>query len=317
MSILIAGFSSGSRLCVAGLLLALAASGVAYGQATSDVATAKELPYRVVPNWPEAPPGWNLGETSGVSKDSRGHIYVFNRGPHALLEFEPGGKFVREIGEGLFASSHGVRVDSQDNIWTVDVDGHCVLKFSPQGRVLMVLGRKGRGGEGDAQFNRPTDIAFAANGDFFVADGYGNSRVMKFAKDGRFLKKWGKKGAAPGEFNLPHSVIVDNRGRVYIGDRENKRIQIFDADGNFIREWTHLGSPWGLEITPDQNIYMADGYANRVLKLDIEGQVLGTLGSPGKAPGQFAFAHHLCVGKDEAIYVAEILNWRVQKFVRR
>ncbi len=280
-------------------------------------AFAQELPYKVVPNWPELPTGWNLGETSGVAKDSRGHIYVFNRGPHALLEFEPTGKFVREIGQGLFVASHGVRVDPQDNIWTVDVDGHAVVKFSPAGRVLMVLGRKNRPGTTNEAFNRPTDVAFAANGDIYVTDGYGNSRVMKFSKDGRFLKTWGKKGKAAGEFDLPHTVVVDAKGRVYVGDRENKRVQIFDSEGTFIREWTHLGSPWGLEITPEQQIYMADGYANRVTKLDIEGQLIGTLGSPGKNPGQFAFAHHLTVGRNDDIYVAEILNWRVQKFVKR
>ena len=287
-------------------LLVFTLLSAAYGQ---------ELRYQVVSNWPELPPGWNLGEAASVTKDSRGHIYVFNRGPHPLLEFETNGKFMREIGEGLVVSAHGVRVDPQDNIWAVDVGGHMVVKFNQQGRVLMVLGRKGFPGAGENSFNRPTDVAFASNGDFYVSDGYGNSRVVKYSQEGRVLKMWGKKGAEPGEFNLPHTVVVDAQGRVYVGDRENKRVQIFDGDGNFLRQWTDVGSPWGLEITPDQHIYMADGYANRVLKLDLEGKILGTLGSPGKAPGQFAFAHHLCAGKDGAIYVAEILNWRVQKFV--
>lgn len=298
-------------LLILGLLAALALL------AQTGPNDAKELPYKVVPGWPELPAGWNLGETASVDTDSRGHVYVFNRGPHALLEFDPAGKFVREIGEGLFVSAHSVRIDAQENIWTVDVDGHVVLKLNPQGRVQLVLGWKNRPGTNESSFNRPTDVAFASNGDIFVSDGYVNSRVMKFSKEGRFLKTWGKKGTGPGEFNLPHAVIVDSRGRVYVGDRENRRIQIFDTDGNFIREWTHLGSPWGLHITPDQTIYMADGYANRVLKLDLEGNVLGTLGSPGKLPGQFAYAHHLAVGKSEEVYVAEILNWRVQKFVRR
>ncbi len=277
----------------------------------------QELPYRVVPNWPDLPPGWNLGETASVARDSRGHIYVFHRGPHPLLEFEPGGKLVREIGEGLFTWPHGVRIDAQDNIWTVDDNGHFVLELSPEGRVLMVVGRKNNRGEGEYQFNRPTDVAFAANGDFYVSDGYGNSRVMKYSKEGRFLKSWGKKGTGPGEFNTPHAIVVDAKGRVYVGDRENKRIQVFDAEGGFLREWTQLGSPWGLEMTADQHIFMSDGYANRVVKLDTEGRLLGTLGSPGKLPGQFSYAHHLCLGKDGSLYVAEILNWRVQKFAPR
>ena len=280
-------------------------------------ACGQELPYRVVPNWPDLPPGWNLGETASVARDSRDHIYVFHRGPHSLLEFEPGGKFVREIGEGLFTWPHGVRIDAQDDIWTVDDNGHFVLKLSPGGRVLMVVGRKNNRGEGEYQFNRPTDVAFAANGDFYVSDGYGNSRVMKYSKEGRFLKTWGKKGTGPGEFNTSHAIVVDAKGLVYVGDRENKRIQVFDPEGGFLREWTQLGSPWGLEMTADQHIFMSDGYANRVVKVDLEGRLLGTLGSPGKLPGQFSYAHHLCLGKDGSLYVAEILNWRVQKFAPR
>ena len=304
------------RFHLALLALTAVAAVLGHAQATPEIAI-KPLPYRVVPNWPELPAGWNLGETAGVARDSRGHVYVFNRGPHPLLEFEPGGRFVREIGTGLFVSAHGVRIDAQDNIWAVDVDGHCVVKFSPQGRVLMVLGRKDRPGEQPTLFNRPTDIAFAANGDLYISDGYVNSRVVKYSKDGRVLKTWGKKGAGPGEFNLPHSIVVDAKGRVYVADRENRRIQIFDTEGNFLTQWTHMGSPWGLHITPDQHIYLADGYAGRVLKSDVEGNVLGAFGSAGKLPGQFAYCHHLAAGQDDEIYVAEILNWRVQKFVLR
>ena len=298
------------------LLLALLLAGLPGPRAEAQ-GGLRPLSYDVAPNWPELPEGWNLGETPGVATDSRGHVYVFNRGPHALLEFEPGGKFVREIGKGLFISAHGVRLDREKNIWAVDHDGHMVLKFSPQGRVLMVLGRKGRPGEDDASFNRPTDVAFGLSGEIYVSDGYGNSRVVKYSSDGRFLKAWGKKGAAPGEFNLPHAIAVDRRGRVLVGDRENRRIQVFDADGKFLHEWKHIGSPWGIELTPDQEIFVADGYANRVVKLDIEGQVQGAFGAPGKLAGQFAYAHHLAVGPGGEVYVAEILNWRVQKFVRR
>ena len=287
-------------------------TGAAGGPASSAL---PELPYRLVPDWLRLPPGWNLGETGGVATDARGHIYVFHRGPHPLLEFEPSGELVREIGAGLFVAAHGVEVDPQGNIWAVDVEGHMVLKFNRSGRVEMVLGKKGLAKSDDEFFDRPTDIGFAPNGDIYVTDGYGNSRVMKFSPDGRLLKKWGKKGTGPGEFDTPHSVAVDAKGLVYIADRENKRIQIFDADGKFLRQWTHVGAPWGLEITPDQHIYMSDGYANRVLKLDLEGKILGALGTPGRSPGQFSYVHHIAIGKNGEIYVSEILNWRVQKFV--
>jgi len=275
------------------------------------------LPYTVVPDWPALPDGWNLGETASVAVDGDDNVYVFNRSPHPLIQFDPAGKFRRSLLEGMITSAHGVRIDSYGNIWAVDVKGHTVLKLNPAGRVAMVLGRRDVAGESDTNFNQPTDVAVAPNGDFYVTDGYGNSRVMKFSKDGDLLLKWGKKGAGPGEFNLPHAVVLDARGQVYVADRENNRVQIFTPEGRFVKEWTGLGSPWGLAITPKQEIFMSDGKNNRVLKLSLEGRVLGVLGGPGKKPGQFAYAHHLTVSKRGEIYVAEILNWRVQKFVPR
>ena len=165
------------------------------------------------------------------------------------------------------------------------------------------------------RFNGPTDVAFAPNGDVYVSDGYGNSRVVKFSKDGHHLKTCGRRGTGEGEFHTPHSIAIDTRGRVYVADRENYRIQVFDGEGKFLGQWTHVGAPWGLDLGPDGNLYMADGYNNRVLKLTLEGKILGAFGSPGKLPGQFSFVHHLAVGPDGAVYTAEILNWRPQKFL--
>jgi sugar lactone lactonase YvrE len=278
---------------------------------------AADLGYKPVPDWPRLPAGWNFGETSGIALDSRGHVYVFNRGPHPLIEFDADGAFVRSLGEGMFVRTHGIRLDRDDNIWVVDVDGHFVVKMNREGRAIMVLGRKGQAAADQVSFNRPTDVAFGANGDVYVSDGYVNSRVVKFSKEGKFLQEWGKKGAGEGEFNLVHAVAVDARGRVYVGDRENRRLQVFDANGKFLAQWKQAGSPWGLEITPDQRLYVADGYANRVLLMNLDGQVLGSLGSPGKMPGEFAFVHSLAVSKGGDIYTAEILNWRAQKFVKR
>lgn len=272
------------------------------------------LPVRAEPEWPKLPAGWTFQETPGVTVDAREHVFVFHRGEHSIIEFDRDGKLLRSWGDHVFLRPHGVRVDPEGNLWAVDDLGHIVVKMDAAGRVRMVLGRKGLKGETKDLFDRPTDIAFASNGDFYVSDGYGNSRVVKFAKDGRYLSEWGKKGSAPGEFNLPHSVAVDKQGRVYVGDRENRRMQIFDADGKFLREWKHVGSPWGLYITEDQFLYMCDGYNNRILKLNLEGNVIGSVGSFGKLPGQLDYAHHLSVGRSGAIYVAEIKNWRVQKF---
>lgn len=276
-----------------------------------------DLGYKPVSDWPRLPAGWNFGETSGIALDSSGHVYVFNRGPHPLVEFDASGNFIRSLGEGMFVRTHGVRVDREDNIWAVDVDGHFVVKMNPQGRAIMVLGRKGQAAADQASFNRPTDVAFGSNGDVYVSDGYVNSRVVKFSREGKFLLEWGKKGTGEGEFNLVHTVAVDARGRVYVGDRENRRLQVFDANGKFLAQWKQAGSPWGLEITADQRLYVADGYANRVLLMNLDGQILGSLGGPGKMPGEFAFVHALAVSKGGDLYTAEILNWRAQKFVKQ
>jgi DNA-binding beta-propeller fold protein YncE len=295
------------------LLLTVVLWAGAWAQSGSRIS---DLGHRPLPDWPRLPAGWNFGETSGVALDSKGHVYVFNRGPHPLVEFAADGAFVRSLGEGMFVRTHGVRVDRYDNIWAVDVDGHFVVKMNPQGRVVMVLGRKGQAAENPSSFNRPTDVAFDAQDNIYVADGYVNSRVVKFSKDGKHLQAWGKKGSGEGEFNLVHTVAVDARARVYVGDRENHRVQIFDGSGKFLAQWKQAGSPWGLEITPDQRLYLADGYANRVLLMNLDGQILGSLGGPGKLPGEFAFVHALAVSKGGDIYTAEILNWRAQKFVK-
>jgi len=276
--------------------------------------TPPPLAHKVDPEWPRMPAGWTFQETPGVAVDKREHVFVFHRGEHPIIEFDQDGKFLRAWGDGVFLRPHGLKFDPEGNLWAVDDLGHIVVRLDAAGRVRMVLGRKGQLGETHENFNRPTDVAFASTGDFYVSDGYGNSRVVKFTKDGRFVKAWGRKGTGEGEFNLPHTVAVDRRGRVYVGDRENRRMQVFDADGNFLAQWKHVGSPWGLFITEDQSLYMCDGYANRVLKLNLEGQILGSVSGPGKTPGLLDFAHHLAVGPSGAIYVAEIKNWRAQKF---
>ncbi len=275
------------------------------------------LPYKVDPNWPKLPAGWNLQETPGVAVDANDHVYVFHRGEHPIIEFDANGEKIRSWGEGMFIRPHAVRVDREGAIWVVDNDTHQVLKMDSSGRVRMVMGRKGQSGETDENFNRPTDVAFAANGDFYVTDGYGNSRVVKFSSDGTFLKAWGKRGTAPGDFNLPHTIVVDSQGRVLVGDRENFRLQIFDSEGKVLDVWTHVGSPWGLAITANDELFLADGHNNRILELDMKGNIVGSLGSKGKLAGQLDFVHHLAVDSNRNLYAAEIKNWRVQKFVPR
>ena len=289
-----------------------------------------DLGYKLVPDFLSLPAGANFVEVSGIALNSKGHIFVFNRGPKPLMEFDGNGTFIRTLGDGIFKTPHGLRVDAQDNLWISDIGFNVVLKLSPEGRVLMVLGRKDKAGEFLTQsysstflnydaplFNQPTDVAFDSSGNIFVTDGYGNSRVVKFDKNGKFIKTWGRKGNGPGEFNLPHSIAFDSKDLMYVADRENNRIKIFDADGNFIKEWTHVGDPWAIVITPDQSLYVADGKNERVLKMNLNGEILGGFGEAGKGPGQFNFAHSIAVTSKGEIYVGEILNWRVQKFVKK
>ena len=275
-----------------------------------------ELPYRVVPNFFKFPKGMIPGEASAVAVNSKGHIFLFQRTKPMLAEYDGKGNFIQSIGEGLFSHPHGLRIDADDNIWTTDDGNHLVLKLDPSGNVLLVLGRINTGAEANWLFNKPADVAFARNGDIYVADGYGNSRVVKFDRDGNYIKAWGKFGSGSGEFDLPHSVAIDKEGRIYVGDRENQRIQIFDADGNFIRQWTGIGYPYGLLITPDQHVWMADGGYDRIVELDQNGKILGAFGEPGHEPGQMAWAHFMAMGPDQTIYVADVLNWRFQVFAR-
>ncbi len=304
------------RLATAILALLLAAPAALSAQETLTAAQrpVPELGYRLAPDFLQLPADVHLGEAAGVALDSRGHIFVFHRARRALFEFSPAGKYLRSLGEGLFDHAHGLRIDADDHLWTIDDGNHTVLKLNREGRVLLVLGRRDMAGENDWLFNRPTDVAWGKNGEIYVSDGYGNSRVVKFDRTGRFLKAWGKRGSGPGEFILPHSVAVDRAGQVYVGDRENQRIQIFDAEGTFLREWPGIGYPYGLTITPDQHVWMADGGYNRVIELDPQGKILGAIGEPGRQPGQFAWAHFLALGPDRTLFVADILNWRVHVF---
>jgi DNA-binding beta-propeller fold protein YncE len=307
------------------MLIAAAGAGLLFGQNG-----APTMRLRPVANWLQLPPAWNFRETPGIAVDAQQHVYVIHRGDHSIMEFDASGKFVRAFGDGLFDRAHSVRFDPEGNLWAVDDGSHVVMKMDREGHVRMVLGRYRKPGDAVTPahpgprgirdpdillFNRPTDVAFAPNGDVYVSDGYGNSRVVKFSKTGRFLKTWGSKGTGKGQFDTPHSVAVDRQGRVYVADRENYRIQIFNSEGEFLQEWTHIGAPWGLYLTPDQTLYMADGYNNRLLKLNLEGKILGTFGGPGKLPGEFSYVHNVSVGSDGTIYTAEILNWRPQKFL--
>lgn len=297
------------------LLLSCGAAALLFGQ----LASGPPLPIKLISEWAKLPKGMYIGECSGVATDKDDNVWVFNRGKSPILKFDKTGRLLDAWENVPVTSSHGIKVDPDGNVWTVDVGANSVKKWARDGRMLMQIGNAGGAAgtnESKDAFNKPTGIAFEPNGDFWVSDGYVNSRVVKFNKNGEFLMQiGGKKGTGDGEFDTVHDVAIDNRGRIYVADRENRRVQIFSSEGKLINKWTNLGSPWGLAYSEKESaIYIGDGYNNRIVKVNLEGQVLGTYGQYGKIPGRFDFIHHMAVDSSGAIYAAEIKNWRVQKF---
>jgi sugar lactone lactonase YvrE len=330
-----------------------------------------EIPFDSVPNFFKLPADLNFGEVGGVALNSKGHIFVFTRSNSAngpaygatasqLLEFAPDGKFVREIGKGLYAWSfaHAVRVDKDDNIWCIDKGSDMIVKFNPEGHVAMVFGRKKEASDEaaawtrvnpprppvDGQFRQPTDVAWNPQGDLFISDGYINSRVAKYDKNGDWVKSFGEPGGGPGQLNTPHSIAADAKGNIYVADRGNSRIQVFDSDGKLEREikinvpvpagartaigptpanpegvrgTMGPGAPWAICITPGPNqvLYASDAFPGRIYKMDLDGKVLGTLGKSGKQLKQFGWIHEIACPSENELYVAEVLNWRVQKLL--
>jgi len=292
---------------------------------TSYPENAPDLGYRPVPDVFRLPRGINFGPCSAVAVNSKGHVFVFNRSERALMEFTAKGKYRRTLGAGVFTQPHGLRIDAEDNFWATDVGSHIVVKMDPKGRILMVLGVKGRAEEWHQAghlrcFNEPNDLAFGPKGEIYVTQGHGKgeSRVIKFDASGEFVKTWGGEGAGPGQFNVPHSIVTDAKGNLYIADRSNQRIQVFDGDGNFLAEQKHPGTPCGLAMMKGgRHIMMAHGHAGKIIKLTLNGRVLGATGGQGKGPNRYGEAHFLALDRREDIYVADTLNWCVQKLVRR
>jgi DNA-binding beta-propeller fold protein YncE len=298
-------------------LASLSAIGTAVALAPSDDKPDTALGYKPVADWPRLPDTIKLGEVTAVATDSADRVHVFHRGKNPIIVFDRDGKYVRSWGDGLIKTAHGLRIDRDDNVWTTDLGHHLVLKFDPQGKLLLTLGKKDEPGEGKDQFNKPADVAFGPAGEIYVADGYGNARVVKFSKEGKFLKEWGKKGKGEGEFNLPHAICIDAKERVYVGDRENNRVQVFDLDGKFLAQWKETGAPFGLFLTREGQMMLADGRAHLAKVLNLEGKTLGRWGEKGNGPGQFTLPHGICVDSRGAVYVTEVTGQRVQKFVGR
>jgi sugar lactone lactonase YvrE len=305
---------------------------------------APDIPFKVVPNFMKLPPNVYMGEGIGIATNSKGHIFVNTCAQQTRnFEFDQNGNYLREIGKDSYGHvfCHGLRVDAQDNIWVIDEGANSILKYNPEGRVTMVLGRRGgfpyNGMEPPAKeqnpappytFNRPTDVGFDSAGNIFVADGYGNSRIVKYDKNGRFLKQVGSRGPGPGQFNLIHAIAVDAQGNVYAGSRSDQRIEVFDNELNYKTTYDHVGAPWSLCITPGPHQYLYTSNSNpdnqdtqlhkvsgQIFKMELDGTVIGKFGVPGKEQGQFSTVHGIDCRVDNEILVSEIVEWRFQKFI--
>ena len=315
--------------------------------------SAPEIKFDSVPSAIQLPAGLYLGEVAGVATNSKGELFVYTRTGHPtvtigtmrpfahggsrMFQFDRTGKYVREIGKDTygFMTAAQVRVDPADNIWAVDEMSNMVMKFDPEGRVAMLLGRKAEsesipprvpGGDGAGQatdlFNRPTDVAWDAAGNIFVADGAGNARIAKFDKDGKFIKSWGKRGSGPGEFVNVLSIAVDAQGNVYAGDGGNKRIQVFDNNGVFKTMFSNAGNPQAMCITKGANavLYVSNSnpwndidVAGDILKMRLDGTVVGKFGRAGRLLKEFGAVNSLDCRSENTLFVGELANLRVQK----
>jgi len=283
----------------------------------ASTAFAEQPAYRLVENFLQFPPDLKLGAVSGVAINQQGQIAIVHRDRKPIIIFAPNGQFLRTFGDEQLVSAHGLRWNAEGDLWVTDSKNHTVIKYRVDGKPLLILGERGKPGEDETHFNRPTDVAVGRDDAFFVSDGYGNNRVVKFSKDGKFIRSWGAaKGKAPGQFNLPHGLQIDARGLLHVADRENDRIQVFDQDGKFIRSYGGF-APFGMSVAPDQTLYIADGRAHKAYHMTLEGKILAEWGVKGSAPGAFFnLPHGIAADKAGNVYVTEITGMRVQKFAR-
>ncbi|MGQ9575059.1 MAG: peptidyl-alpha-hydroxyglycine alpha-amidating lyase family protein [Thermoguttaceae bacterium] len=294
--------------------------------------------YEVDPEFFKRPADVPWGETSGLAVDQKGQIWVFTRANPPIQVYDSRGKLVQSWGEDVVGIAHYLKIDPEGMIWLADVGKHVVMQFTPEGRLLKTLGTPGEPGCDQTHLNRPTDMAISPAGDVFVTDGYGNNRIVHFDKQGRFVKQWGKLGTGPGEFSLPHAIVMDSKGILYVADRNNCRVQVFDQTGRFLAQWRNLLVPWGFWITRNDEIWVCGSSPmpwrqedtvlgcppkdQLFMRFDTSGrlQQLWTVpkGEDGQEkPGELNWVHAIALDAAGNIYASDIIGKRVQKFVRK
>jgi len=305
------------------------------------------IPHTSVPNFFKLPPDLYFGEGIGIATNSKGNVFVYHRsGDTRLFEFDSNGNFVKEWGIGVYGLefAHQVRVDAQDNVWIVDEGTNMVIKFNPQGRVVMVLGRRPEPVAGATQtntpegpvlnqkykFGRPTDVTWDAQGNIFISDGYVNSRVVKYDKNGRFIAQYaGERGPGPNQLNTPHSITSDAKGNIYVADRGNQRIVVLTNDLTLKTTYNNVGNPWAVCISPGQHQYLFSSNSNpdsnspasswditgEIYKMELDGAIIGKFGKAGKGLGEFSTVHEIDCRNPDQLFVSEISAWRAQKII--
>jgi sugar lactone lactonase YvrE len=298
-----------SILAVSTALIALTASAIFY---SSDVRAA-ESRYKQV-EWAQLPPGTQWGVMSAVDVDSQGRVFVFQREPSKVMVFDSHGKLLKTWGDNEFPAAHGLNILRDGSLWLTDRKIQQAMKFSPDGKILMTIGTKGVAGDNDSKtaFDGPSQVVMAKNGNLFVSDGEGpNTRVVKFSKDGKFIKYWGTKGDGPGQLSNVHCIAMDSEGRLYVCNRANKRIEIFDQEGKYLGQLAQFGAPASIAIGKDDTLYVAAGAPEQTITIGTkDGKVLD------KIEGLNA-PHMLSVDSSGAIYVAQVAGKSVLKFVKQ
>ena len=336
-----------TRLVLSVAAVALLDGALLIAQTKATAENVPTIPHTSVPNFFKLPPDLYFGEGIGIATNSKGHVFVYHRsGDTRLFEFDPNGAFVKEWGAGVYGIefAHQVRVDPQDNVWVVDEGTNMVIKFNPAGRVVMVLGRRPEAVAGATptntpegpvlnkkyQFGRPTDVAWDAQGNIFVSDGYVNSRAVKYDKNGRFIAQYaGERGAGANQLNTPHSIAADAQGNVYIGDRGNRRVVVLNNDMTFKTQYTNVGNPWAVCVSNGSHQYLYASNSNpdsntpasswditgEIYKMELDGKIIGKFGKAGKGLGEFSTVHEIDCRNPDQLFVSEISAWRAQKII--
>ena len=299
--------------------------------------------YTLDEDWPNLPDDFTLGTPAGLGLNSKGNLLVFHRASrvwetdaishlpvieeNTITEIDSkSGEVLNSWGKDLFVMPHGLEVDDQDNIWVIDCGLHQIFKFDSNGNLLMTLGEARIPGNDSEHFNMPTDVAVAPDGSFYVSDGYGNSRVIKFSKEGNYLFEWGKLGDKEGEFRIPHGIDLDSEGNVYVADRENNRIQKFDSKGNFITLWQNQVTDQLYSVTIDNqnnHLFGIDYFildnaikGSDIFRFDLEANLQVQFGRSGHYTGSVTRYHDIQIDNESSIYVGDILGNQIQRFRR-